>query len=199
MKKIITATILFGSIWGLLECSLGDWLHGYALSFITASVAIFIMAISRRLFAQPGMQAGMALIAGLLRYFNPIGGCLLCASIAIVSEGIAFELIWLLPWRRYESMKMKIGMGIVSFYTIYCTGYFAAQILTPIFAGRFYLADLIAVTPKILASSTFAGIIGSFALPIAYLPFEAKMDEKYYYGIAYSLIILCWLAILLGI
>jgi hypothetical protein len=199
MKKIITATILFGSIWGLIECSLGDWLHGYNLSFLTASIAIFIMAAARCHFRQPGMQAGMALIAGTLRYFNPIGGCLLCAAIAIIIEGIVFEGIWLIPWHRYESMIMKIGMGIISFYTIYFIGYLATQVLTPLIAGKFYLADLFALIPKIFSSSTFAGIIGSFALPLAYLPFKIEVKEKLYYASVYSIIAICWLAVILGI
>ncbi|MBC7081470.1 MAG: hypothetical protein H5T44_04440 [Thermoplasmatales archaeon] len=199
MKKIITATILFGSIWGLIECSLGDWLHGYNMSFLTASIAIFIMALTRNRFHQPGMQAGMALIAGLLRYFNPFGACLLCASIAIIVEGIVFEGIWVLPWKKYESLTMRIGMGIISFYTIYFSGYFATQILTPLIAGKFYLHDIIPVIPKILSTSTFAGLIGSFALPLAYLPVKIEMGEKVYYASAYSLIVVCWLAVIFGI
>lgn len=199
MKKIVTATILFGSIWGLIECSLGDWLHQFNLSFVTASIAVFLMAISRRHFRQPGMQLGMAGIASLLRYFNPFGGCLLCAVIAIFIEGVVFEFIWLIPWQRYESFTMKVGMGIISFYTIYFSGYFATQILTPLIAGRFYLSDLIAVVPKIFANSTFAGIIGSFALPISYLNLRIEIPEKLYYPGVYSIIAFCWLAVILGI
>ncbi len=199
MKKIITATVLFGSIWGLIECSLGDWLHGYNMSFLTAGIAIFIMALTRNHFRRAGMQAGMALIAGLLRYFNPFGGCLLCASIAIIIEGITFEVVWLLPWKRYESLTMKVGMGVISFYTIYFSGYLATQILTPLAAGKFYLSDLIAVIPKIFSSSAFAGLIGSFALPIACLPFKIEVKEKLYYPAAFSLIIICWLAIIFRI
>ncbi|MEM1514374.1 MAG: hypothetical protein QXW78_03010 [Candidatus Thermoplasmatota archaeon] len=199
MKKIITSTILFGSIWGLIECSIGDWLHGYNLSFITAGIAIFIMAATRHHFRQPGMQAGMALIAGLLRCFNPMGGCLLCAAIAIVIEGAVFEGIWRIPWQKYESLTMKAGMGIISFYTIFFSGYFATQILTPLTVGRFYLSDLVAVIPKIFASSLFAGIIGSFALPLACLPFKLEINEKLYYTSVYSIITICWLAVMLGI
>ncbi|MEM2935349.1 MAG: hypothetical protein QXF32_03195 [Candidatus Thermoplasmatota archaeon] len=199
MKKIITATLLFGSIWGLIECSLGDWLHGYNLSFVTASMAIFLMAATRHHFRQPGMQMSMALIAGLLRYFNPMGGCLLCSAIAIVIEGIIFEGIWLIPWHRYETMTIKTGMGIISFYTIYFLGYFVTQILTPLIAGKFYLADLVAVLPKIFASSTFAGIIGSFALPLAYFPVKIEMREKFYYASVYSIVAICWIAVILGI
>ncbi|KAA0011542.1 MAG: hypothetical protein FE041_04395 [Thermoplasmata archaeon] len=199
MKKIIMATILFGSIWGLLECSLGDWLHEYNLSVVMASIAIFLMALTRRHFAQPGMQLGMAFIAAMLRHFNPIGGCLVCASIAIFIEGVAFEVIWLIPWQKYQSMVMKMSMGVISFYTIYAVGYIATQILTPLLTAKFYLKDLIAVMPKILAGSTIAGIIGIFALPFAYLPLKIEMEKKLYYGTSVAITIICWIAVIAGI
>ena len=75
-------------------------------------------------------------------------------------------------------MVMKMSMGVISFYTIYAVGYIATQILTPLLTAKFYLKDLIAVMPKILAGSTIAGIIGIFALPFAYLPLKIEMEEK---------------------
>lgn len=199
MKKILMATLLFGSIWGFLECSLGDWLHGYNMSVIMASIAVFLMAITRHHFNQPGMQAGMTIVASILRHFNPMGACLVCASIAIFAEGIIFELIWLTPWEKYSSIRMRISMGVISFYTIYAGGYILTQILTPLLTAKFYLADLIAVMPKIFASSTIAGAIGAFALPLAYLPLKIKLRDRSYYGVSASLTVFCWIAVIAGI
>ncbi len=202
-KKLVVATILFGSIWGFLECSLGDWLHDYNMSVIMATIAVFLMALTRRFYMQPGMQAGMAFVAALLRHFNPIGGCLLCSSIAIFIEGLAFEGIWLLPWKKYQSNIMKVSMGIISFYTIYAVGYIATQILTPLLTAKFYFSDLIAVLPKIFAGATIAGVIGAFALPLTYLatyiPLKIRIGEKTYYSISSAITLFCWIAVILGI
>ncbi|HEC88218.1 MAG TPA: hypothetical protein ENI52_02760 [Thermoplasmata archaeon] len=199
MKKLLAGTILFGSIWGLLECSLGDWLHGYGLSAIMASIAVFLMAVTRHIYRAPGMQAGMALIASLLRHFNPMGTCLVCASIAIFIEGLAFEIIWLLPWRKYQSYTMKVSMGVISFYSIYAIGYLSTQILTPLLTSKFYPSNLIGVIPKILAGATIAGIIGGFALPVAYLPVNIKIKDKFYYPITAVITLFCWIAVISGI
>ncbi len=195
--RLIVAILLFGSIWGFLECSLGDLLHKYDLSVFMVSIAIFIMASTRRIFEKPGMQAGMAVVASLLRHFNPIGGCLICASIAIFIEGLAFEIFWLLPWKK--SNIMKVTMGIISFYSIYAIGYITTQILTSLLVAKFYLKDLIAIIPRIFAGATIAGIIGGFALPIAYLPFKIKVRDELYYPISFAISALCWIAVIAGI
>jgi len=199
MKKILAATILFGSIWGLLECSLGDWLHSYNMSVLMAAIAIFLMACTRHIYGMPGMQAGMAFVAALLRHFNPVGTCLICSSIAIFIEGLAFEAVWLLPWRKYDSYTMKVSMGVISFYSIYALGYLATQILTPLLTAKFYWSDLAGVIPKILAHATIAGIIGAFALPLAYVPFKIEIKDKLYYPIAAVITVICWIAVISGI
>lgn len=199
MKKILMATVLFGSIWGFLECSVGDWLHGYDLSVLMAVMAIFLMAYTRRVYNQPGMQAGMALVAALLRHFNPMGACLICASIAIFVEGVAFEIIWALPWRNYKSYAMKAGMGVISFYAIYTVGYIATQILTPLLTAKFYWSDLTGVMPKILSHATIAGVIGAFALPAAYASLDVSIKDRLYYPVAAVITALCWIAVIAGI
>ncbi len=197
--RILTAILLFGSIWGFFECSLGDWLHSYNLSVLMACIAVFIMAFTRKIFNVAGMQAGMALIAAVLRHFNPIGTCLICSSIAIFMEGIAFEIIWLIPWQKYKSNVMKVSMGIISFYSIYAIGYISTQILTPLFTAKFYLRDLLAILPKIFAHSTIAGIIGGFSLPLTYIPLKIKIKDEIYYPVSLAICIFCWLAVIAGI
>lgn len=199
MKKVLAATILFGSIWGLLECSLGDWLHDYNLSVLMAAIAVFLMAFTRRIYDMPGMQAGMAFVAALLRHFNPVGTCLICSSIAIFIEGVVFEIIWVLPWRKYSSYTMRASMGVISFYSIYAIGYLATQILTPLLTAKFYLSDLIGVIPKILAHAVIAGLIGAFALPLAYVPIHIKIKDELYYPVAAAITVFCWIAVILGI
>lgn len=200
MKKLVAGMIAFGSIWGLLECSLGDWLHQYDMSALMVAVAVLLMAATRRIYAQPGMQLGMALIAALLRHFNPIGGaCLICASIAILVQGLAFELIWAIPWHKYESMTMKVSMGIISFYTIAWVSYLATQIFTPLFTATLHLSDLAGVMPKIFAHAFIAGLAGAVALPAALADITVSLKDRIYYPAAAAVSVVCWVAVIAGI
>jgi hypothetical protein len=201
MKKLLATVVLFGSIWGLFECSMGDLLHDHDLSVIMASLAIFIMSVTRIKYGQPGMQLGMALVAGLLRHFNPVGTCLICSSIAIMIEGLAFEIIWAFPWKKYNTFPMKVGVGIISFYSIYALGYLATQILTPYVTATFFLSDLVGVLPRILFHASIAGVIGLMSLPIAFWVSSQSIsfNDKFYYPVAISLIAMCWVAVISGI
>jgi len=201
MKKILATILLFGSLWGLFECSVGDFLHGYDLSVVTAAFAIFLMSVTRLKYGRSGMQLGMALVAGLLRHFNPVGTCLICSSIAIIIEGLAFEIIWIFPWRKYNTLSMKVGMGVISFYSIYAIGYLVTQILTPLFTATFFLSDLIGVLPKIFSQAVLAGIIGSVSLPLAFWvdSLSISFKDKFYYPTTLSLICMCWIAVIAGI
>ncbi|HHH83983.1 MAG TPA: hypothetical protein ENL29_00760, partial [Thermoplasmatales archaeon] len=132
--RILAGIVLFGSLWGLMECGLGDYLHNqgiWAGAIMTGFVGFGLMAISRKIYGIRGMQLGMGLIAGLLKYIHPVGGCMLCSAIAIAFEGAIFEMIWYSPKLSMDKMSaiMKISMGVISGYVIYSTGYIITQIL----------------------------------------------------------------------
>lgn len=202
MKKEISAMILFGSIWGLLECSLGDYLHNihFFAGIIMTSIAFILMAYTRYAYNMRGMQMGMAFIASIMRQFNPVGDCLLCASIAIFIEGIVFEIIWIIPWQKEESKIIKFGIGAISGYLIYSIGYISTQILTPMIKSKFYLRDLLSNMPAIFAEATYALLIGATSLPIIMtLPKEMKIMDKLYYTASSIIIAICWVAVIAGI
>ena len=201
MKKLLATILLFGSLWGVFECSVGDLLHDYNLSVVTTAFVVFLMSVTRLKYGQPGMQLGMALVAGILRHFSPVGTCLICSSIAIIIEGLAFEIIWVFPWKKYDTLSMKVGMGVISFYSIYAFGYLITQILTPLFTATFFLNDLVGVLPKIFSQAVIAGLIGSIFLPLAFRveSFSISFNDKFYYPVTLSLICVCWIAIIAGI
>ena len=202
MRKRIVAMILFGSIWGLLECSLGDYLHSRHLGagIVMASIAFIFMAYTRYLYNARGMQAGMAAIAAVMRHFNPVGGCLLCASISIFIEGLIFEAIWIIPWHNERSNIVKVGIGAISGYMIYSIGFIATQIITPMIVSKFYLHDLISNLPIILANGTYALLIGAIAFPlIMAIPKETRIKDSLYYAASGVLVAISWMAVIAGI
>ena len=202
MRKEIVAMLLFGSIWGLMECSLGDYLHkiDFFAGIIMTSIAFILMAYTRYIYNIRGMQVVMAGIAAIMRHFNPVGGCLLCASIAIFIEGIAFELIWLLPWQNEKSKIIKFGIGAISGYSLYAIGFISTQIITPMITAKFYMSDLMANLPSILSKATYALIIGAIVLPIIMvIPKEMKIKSKLYYTASVAITAICWIAVFSGI
>jgi len=207
--RILAGIVLFGSLWGLIECVLGDYLHDqgiWAGAIMTGFVGFGLMAISRRIYGIRGMQLGIGLIAGFLKYIHPVGGCMLCSAIAIAFEGVIFEIIWYSPRVSMDRMRwmMRASMGIISGYVIYSIGYIITQILTPIAASApVYLSDIVAVTPKILSTATIAGLAGGLTLSaILSIPSDfasrlANAKKEIYYPVAYAVSALCWIGIIM--
>jgi len=202
--KLFAGIIVFGSLWGFSECIIGSSLRDanlpagaimsgvFVIVFMTMSRMLFrqrgmqlgmgLMTMSRMLFRQRGMQLGMGLVAGSLRLLNPFGGCFICSAIAIMAEGLIFEilcicsaiaimaegLIFEILWYKISLdlnelrlPKLSVSMGITSAYLIYVGGYIVTQILTPVFSSAgFYLENLLVFIPQILASGLLAAIIG---------------------------------------
>ena len=74
--KLFAGIIVFGSLWGFSECIIGSALHDAGLpagAIMTGFFAVGLIVISRILYKQRGMQFGMAIIAGVLRFFSPFG------------------------------------------------------------------------------------------------------------------------------
>ena len=95
--RFIAAVLVFGSLWGFSEVLIGTSISDLGLpsgAIMTGFFALTFLVMSRMTFRQPGMQAGMGLVAGSLRMFNPFMGCHLCSAIAIAAEAIIFEIVW---------------------------------------------------------------------------------------------------------
>ena len=214
--KILAGIIVFGSIWGLLECTLGGVKFGGALSnfpmgaLLGGLVGLGLMAYTRRMYNVLGMQLGMALVAGLLRYWAPIGSCVICSALAIAAEGLVFELIFNRPIFdiRLSDSKMKMEtktlafLGVIAGFTIYVTGYMFTQIFTPVITtGAFNFSNFGAVLPLIIGRGFFAAVLGGVALPIAVLAPQlnfdiSKIKKEHYYAIASSVTAFCWIVMI---
>ncbi len=124
--KFIAGIIVFGSLWGFAECIIGSLLRDVNLpagAIMTGIFAIGLMTLSRTTFRQPGMQVGIGLVAGALRLFNPFGGCFICSAIAIMAEGLLFDLIWTgfsLDLKKPQTLTIQASLGICSAYLGLC-------------------------------------------------------------------------------
>ena len=129
--KLFAGMLVFGSLWGFSECLIGTWFSDIGLPsgmIMTGFFAMTFLVMSRMLFPYYGMQLGMGVVAGGLRFFNPFGGCHLCSALAIMAEGLIFELIWF-GTTNLEFKHLDFLVGLVA-----CRKFFA--IALGVFSGR---------------------------------------------------------------
>jgi len=199
-KKMLAGVVLFGSIWGMLECVLGDFLRDNNLpagAVMTGIIALTIMSYTRMVFRKRGMQLGMAGIASVLRVTNPFTGCLICSAIAILMEGVVFEILWYNLFDLREMRKTDMmSLGVITSYTCYVLGFMTTQILTPLLATlSFNINDLLAFMPQILARGLPAAILGGVSLPlVSYVKSYdiSRVKSSLYYPATVSIALLCW-------
>ena len=200
--KLFAGILVFGSLWGFAECIIGPMVDdaGFPSGILMTSIfAVGFMMLSRMLYRQRGMQLGMGLVAGTLRLFNPFGGCVICSGIAIMAEGILFELIWYgmsLDLKELKTHTMKISMGIISTYCCYVGGYIITQVLTPLISSAgFHLSNLIIFMPQILSSGLLAALIGGITVPLILILKNIdinRIKDRVYYPTTAAVSILCW-------
>ncbi len=204
-NKLIATILVFGSLWGLAECILGSLLRDVNLpagAIMTGFFAVGLLSLSRFMFNIRGMQLGMGIVAGTLRLANPIGGCFICSAIAIMAEGLLFELIFLTLFsdkNQQKNLTQLTSFGIVSAYSLYVSGYIITQILTPLLSSAgFYLMNLLVFIPQILASGLIAGLLGAATLPFIHksLSLNIHITDRHYLPAALSISLICWVIVI---
>ena len=199
-KKVLLGVVVFGSIWGLLECVLGGYVPGAVL---TGVIALGLMAATRLIYEQRGMQLGMGLVAAALRAVNPLGGCVVCSVIAIAAEGAIFELVWFAfssETKKRESMSIKVCIGIVTAYACYTLAYLISQIATPLFSSTasIQLGNLAVFIPNILSKGVFAGLLGGIVFPVVVSIRQIEISSvknRWYYSLGSTAAVVCWIVV----
>jgi hypothetical protein len=204
--KILAGTLMLGSLWGFAEIVIGDLLRQFDLpagAILTGVFALGLMVLSRITFKTRGMQLGMGLVAGLLRLFNPISASHICSAIAIMAEGLIFEILYplLTPAEDEEfPLALQVSSGVVLSYGVYVTGYIVSQILTAALStAGFHLANLFPYLPVIFSSGLLAAVIGGVVAPIVIRLRNAdvrKISNAIYYPLSLAVSAACWAAVL---
>jgi len=206
-RKFLVGIIVFGSLWGFAECIIGSLLRDVNLpagAIMTGVFAIGLMTLSRTTFRQPGMQTGIGLVAGALRFFNPIGDCFICSAIAIMAEGLLFDLIWTgfsLNQKKTQTLTAQVSIGITSAYLVYVGGYVITQILTPVFSSAgFYIENLIVFIPQILAGGLLAALLGVATVPaiFALKKINITIQDRLYYPVTIGISAFCWVFVIVN-
>jgi hypothetical protein len=198
--KVLMGTLMFGSIWGLLECTLGAFLHLVHLpaGAIMTTIALGLMVYTRRIYKKRGMQLGMGFIASSFKLLNLgfIVGCVWCAMVAIIAEALIFEMMLSLPFifRLYE--RNRAISGILLGYSCYSGGYIITETITPLLTSTgFFIGDIVSLMPLILLRGITAALLSAIVIPatIIFTDFNIReIGARIYYPAASIITILCW-------
>ncbi|MGA1793042.1 MAG: hypothetical protein ACMUHM_03750 [Thermoplasmatota archaeon] len=212
---MIAGILAIGSVWGLLECILGDVkfdIAGLPVSMGAVMAGLFgigFMVLARKLFDRVGVSLGVAIVAGILRFFAPIGSCVLCAAIAMMVEGLIFELIVnrkvvLRSIRGVErDYRTLVFAGVVAGFTMFTIGYILTQVLTPLFKEGILisLSDLWGILPLIFGRGFYAALLGGVSMPSAASVDRLHLDvgklrKGIYYPVSGAISLFCWIMVL---
>jgi hypothetical protein len=125
--RVVIGILVFGSIWGLIEATLGGALHLIHFTYkgaITGGIGMAIMAAFVVMYRRPKLAFCIAVIAALFKplsaviYGQPIfAPFVVNPASAILLEGLAFSLVVSLLFKRFESnIKVRIAAGISAGY-----------------------------------------------------------------------------------
>ena len=175
--RVVIGILVFGSIWGLVEASLGGALHLVHFAYkgaITGGIAMAIMATFVVMYRRPKLVFWLGVIAVLFKplsaviYVQPIfGPSVVNPASAILLEALAFTLVVSLLFKGFESsIKMRIGAGVAA-------GYLSFILFGPLASaagmGNWASLGLAETLSKVFAEGTALAIAGTCLLLLGYL------------------------------
>ena len=203
--NIYLIIIFFGSLWGFLEVTLGEFLRINALTAdffgrIMAVVGLVLMIITRLIYKKRGHQLIMGITAALFRLVYPFIACVPCSFTAIIAEAVIFEILFFSNSFIVLDKKKLLqiaSFGVIIFHLTYSISYLLNQIFFPLFSktGLFYL-DVLVLIPQTLAKSFFPALAGMIIFPFLILlkDFELKrIKEVIFYPITAVLLAFLWI------
>jgi hypothetical protein len=174
---VIIGILVFGSVWGLVEATLGGALHLIHFTYkgaITGGIGMSIMAAFIVMYRRPKLAFCIAVIAAL---FKPLSAVIYGQPIfapfvynpasAILLEGLAFSFVVSLLFKGFESsIKTRIGAGVAAGYL--------SMILYAILAsslgmGNWAFMGVIERVTAALTNGTILAIVGTCLLLLGHL------------------------------
>jgi len=174
---VVIGILVFGSVWGLVEATLGGALHLIHFTYkgaITGGIGMSIMATFVVMYRRPKLVFFIAAIAAMFKllsaviYGQPIfTPFVVNPASAILLEGLAFSLVASLLFKGFESsIKARIGAGVAAGYlSIILYGVIASAAGMGIWAS-WGLAER---ASSVLANGTGLAIVGTCLLLLGHL------------------------------
>lgn len=199
--SVIFGILLFGSIWGVLEATMGNILHFIGLwpltGAIMTSIGIGLIAFTRSLYRTRYIGISMSIIAAAIKALDFIipGSNVLRPMVAILAVGVAYEVIDALRLKQTDINKAITGVG-TAYLSLAMFVFFTAYVmqfkfwLSKGFTGM--LLYLLTDGWKFGLGSMFTYLLGSKLLDLLNTTNKQVFRSKIYYPAGTFIIIACW-------
>ena len=208
LVHLIIGILVFGSIWGFLEATLGGFLHMIIFpnkGAIMSGIGVSLMAAALAIYKKPSMLPGVGIIAASFKlldvwlFYLPITSIhIINPAMAIIFESLAFSLVAAFVMNRIaKNVFIGIGAGALAglmsatawvYFAIYVMN--APQYARVVFTAGEFIAN------QGVAQAAFFGIL----LPLGYLAGEKLVAKTspvlahrpLYYATSAAIVCLCW-------
>ena len=208
--RTIIGILVFGSVWGLVEATLGGALHLAHFAYkgaVTGGIAMAIMGAFVVMYRRPRLVLWLAVVAALFKplsaliYGQPVfSPFVVNPASAILLEGLAFTLVVSLLFKGFESsIKTRIAAGISAGYL---SAIFYAIVASAVGMGRWASWGLTERVTAALTDGTALAIAGTALLLLGYVA-SAKLRPNFwqfmtarpraFYASTIAITAFCWL------
>jgi len=208
--RTIIGILVLGSIWGLVEATLGGALHLAHFAYkgaVTGGIAMAIMGAFVVMYRRPRLVFWLAVIAALFKplsaliYGQPVfSPFVVNPASAILLEGLAFTLVVSVLFKGFESsIKARIAAGISAGYL---SAIFYAIVASAVGMGRWASWGLTERVTAALTDGTALAIAGTALLLLGYVA-SAKLRPSFwqfmtvrpraFYASTIAITAFCWL------
>ena len=205
---VLLGILVFGSIWGLLEATLGGFLNLIIFpnkGAIMAGIGVAIMASALAIYKKPSMLLGIGIVAASFKWFNawllfvPLNSIqVVNPAMAIVFESLAFSLVAAFVMNRMaKNALVGVGAGaLAGFVGAVAWVYFAIYVMNaPAYARVVFTAGEY-ISNQAVIQAVFMGIFA----PLGYLvgtklagrTFPVLTRRPLYYATSAAAICFCW-------
>jgi hypothetical protein len=210
MVRLIIGILVFGSIWGLLEATLGGFLNMIIFpnkGAIMGGIGMAIMGVALAVYRKPAMLPGIGIVAASFKWLNswllfvPISAVyIINPATAIFLESLAFCLVVAFLMKRIEK-NVYVGVWaalLAGLISVTAYGYFNVYIMHAPLFERMGVSSV----PEFIAShgviqAVFFGVLA----PLGYLAGKKLSAVTspvlvgrplYFYATSVAIICFCW-------
>lgn len=204
--RLFLAVLVFGSLWGFLEATLGGVLHFIHLpqkGMIMTAIAVAIMSATRASYRRPGMQMGMGVIAALLKGSNALflGADVIRPMMSIAVEAMVFDsavtFISKINTRDYMRALSGAFAGYASYFWAVFFGYFILRTKYWIGMAPGELLNFLFLEGTLVAVLCWATAFVGFKLtPMARFP--TIHSSRAYFSLSVALVSILWVVGVFG-
>ena len=219
IARLIVAVLVFGSIWGFLEATLGGYLHLIIFpnkGAIMAGIGVAVMSAAFAIYRKPAMLPGIGVVAASFKLLSawffvvPVTSIHIVNPVmAIIFESLVFSAVIALMLNKIpKSAVASVGAGVLAgIISAVAWVYFAIYVMNAPAYNRVLTTAPAYITNQGVIQAVFFGIF----VPLGILIGEKLATQKFpvlarrpvFFGASAAIIVFCWviggLAILAGL